>query len=148
MNGVNKAIVVGNLGADPEVRYTQAGDAVCTLSVATSETWKDKASGEQREKTQWHRAVLWRKLAEIAVQYLHKGDKIYLEGQIEYRKWQKDGVDQYTTEIKVRDMQMLGGRSGSNGAGGDSSTTPRQPRRADHQAPTAARADFDDDIQF
>lgn len=109
MSGINRAIILGRLGADPEVRRTQSGDAVATLSIATSEEWKDKATGEKMEKTEWHRVVFWRRLAEIAEQYLHKGDQVYIEGKIETRKWQDStGQDRYTTEIRAQNMQMLG----------------------------------------
>lgn len=109
--GVNKVTLIGNLGADPEVRYTQSGDAVANLRLATSETWKDKQTGEARESTEWHRVVLWRGLAEIASQYLHKGSRVYIEGQLKTRKWQdQNGQDRYTTEIEAKDMEMLDGR--------------------------------------
>ena len=111
MASVNKVILVGNLGADPETRYTQGGDAVCSIRLATTDSYKDKNSGEKREVTEWHRVVFYRKLAEIAGQYLKKGSQVYLEGKIKTRKWQdKDGQDRYTTEIEADSMQMLGGR--------------------------------------
>lgn len=113
MASVNKVILVGNLGADPETRYTATGDAVCNIRLATTDSWKDKNSGEKREATEWHRVVFYRKLAEIAGQYLKKGSQVYLEGRIKTRKWQnKEGVDQYTTEIEATEMQMLGSRQG------------------------------------
>ena len=109
--GVNKVILVGNLGQKPEMRYTQTNTAVATLSIATSESWKDKDSGEQREKTEWHRVVFFGKLAEIAEQYLDKGSQLYVEGKLQTRKWQdKEGNDRYTTEILGNEMNMLGGR--------------------------------------
>jgi len=112
--GVNKVILVGNLGQKPEMRYTQTNTAVATLSIATSESWKDKESGEQREKTEWHRVVFFGKLAEIAEQYLDKGSQLYVEGKLQTRKWQdKDGNDKYTTEILGNEMNMLGGRQSS-----------------------------------
>ena len=112
--GVNKVILVGNLGQKPEMRYTQTNTAVATLSIATSESWKDKESGEQREKTEWHRVVFFGKLAEIAEQYLDKGSQLYIEGKLQTRKWQdKDGNDKYTTEILGNEMNMLGGKPGS-----------------------------------
>ena len=112
MASVNKAILVGNLGKDPEVRYLPEGGAVCNFSIATTETWKDKA-GEKQEKTEWHRISMFGKLAEIAGEYLKKGSSVYVEGRIQTRKWQnKEGQDQYTTEIVADRMQMLGGRSG------------------------------------
>jgi single-strand DNA-binding protein len=110
MASVNKVILVGNLGADPDVRYSLSGDAICNLRVATTEKWKDKTSGEMREATEWHRVVLYRKLAEIAQRYLKKGSSVYLEGRIKTRKWtDKDGQDRYTTEIEAVEMKMLGG---------------------------------------
>ena len=111
MASVNKVILVGNLGADPEMRAFANGDPVCNLRVATTDTWKDKQTGEKREATEWHRVVLYRKLAEIARQYLRKGSQIYIEGRIRTRKWQdKDGVERYATEIEAVEMNMLGGR--------------------------------------
>ena len=116
--GVNKVILVGNLGQKPEIRYTQTNTAVATLSIATSESWKDKDSGEQREKTEWHRVVFFGKLAEIADQYLDKGSQLYVEGKLQTRKWQdKDGNDKYTTEILGNEMNMLGGRQSSVDSG-------------------------------
>ena len=110
--GINKVIIVGNLGQDPEVRFMPNGGAVANFTVATSETWKDKQTGEQKEKTEWHRIVMYQRLAEIAGEYLKKGSKVYLEGRLQTRKWQnQQGTDQYTTEIIVNDMQMLDSRS-------------------------------------
>ena len=120
MASVNKVILVGNLGADPEVRYMPNGDAVANIRLATSETWKDKASGEKREITEWHRVVFYRKLAEIVGQYLKKGSTVYLEGRIRTRKWQdKEGQERFTTEIEATEMQMLGGRQNAPSSGGD-----------------------------
>lgn len=114
--GVNKVILVGNLGVDPEVRYTQSGSPVANLRIATSERWKDKQSGEPQERTEWHRVVLFGRLGEIAEQYLKKGSQVYIEGRLQTRKWQgQDGQDRYTTEIVGNDMQMLGGRGGDGG---------------------------------
>jgi single-strand DNA-binding protein len=114
--GINKVILIGNLGADPEIRYTQNSTAIANLSVATSETWKDKQTGEQREQTEWHRIVCYRRLAEIAGEYLRKGSKVYIEGRLQTRKWQgQDGKDNYTTEIVCNEMQMLDGRGGQGG---------------------------------
>ena len=111
--GVNKAIIVGTLGQDPEVRYTASGSAVANLSVATNESWKDRQTGEMQERTEWHRIVLFGKLAEIAQQYLKKGSQAYFEGRIQTRKWQdQSGNDRYSTEIVANEMQMLGGRAG------------------------------------
>ncbi|MCO4322458.1 single-stranded DNA-binding protein [Aliidiomarina quisquiliarum] len=117
--GINKVILIGNLGADPEVRYTQNSTAIANLSIATSESWKDKQTGEQREQTEWHRVVCYRRLAEIAGEYLKKGSKVYVEGKLQTRKWQgQDGVDRYTTEIVCNEMQMLDSRGGGGGYGG------------------------------
>lgn len=148
MASVNKAIIVGHLGNDPEVRYLQNGDQVTTVSIATSETWTDKGSGEKKESTEWHRVVFWRKLAEIAGQYLTKGAQVYIEGKIKTRKWQdSDGNDRYSTEIHADEMKMLGGRGErrENGErqGGDERREP-SPRPA---AP-AGGDNFDDDIPF
>lgn len=118
MASVNKVILVGNLGADPETRYLPNGDAVANVRLATTESWKDKSSGEKREVTEWHRVVFYRKLAEIVGQYLKKGSAVYVEGRIRTRKWQdKEGQERYTTEIEATEMQMLGGRSGGGGGG-------------------------------
>ena len=121
MAAVNKVILLGNLGADPETRYMPNGDAVATIRLATTESWKDRNSGEKRESTEWHRVVFFRKLAEIVGQYLKKGSSVYIEGRIRTRKWQdKDGQERYTTEIEATEMQMLGGRSGQGGGSGGS----------------------------
>lgn len=112
--GINKVILIGNLGADPETRYTTAGAAVTNFRMATSETWRDKQTGEQRESTEWHRVVMFGKLGEIAGEYLKKGSKVYVEGRLQTRKWQgQDGQDRYTTEIVANEMQMLDSRGGS-----------------------------------
>ena len=113
-SGINKVILVGNLGQDPEVKYTAGGAAVTTLSLATSESWKDKVTGSDQEKTEWHRVVLWQRLAEIAGEYLKKGSKVYIEGQLQTRKWEQDGQTRYTTEVVGRDMQFLDSRSSSS----------------------------------
>lgn len=114
MASINKVILIGNLGADPETRYMPGGDAVCTLRLATAEKWKDKASGETREATEWHRVVLFRRLAEVAREYLKKGAAVYVEGRLRTRKWQgKEGHERYTTEIEGSEMKMLGGQHGS-----------------------------------
>lgn len=154
--GVNKVILIGNLGKDPEVRYFPNGDAVCNVTVATSDSWTDKQSGEKKERTEWHNVVFTRKLAEIAGQYLKKGAKVYVEGSLRTRKWQdKEGGDRYTTEIMVNDMQMLDGRSGgsapmSGGGGYAQSSRPAPARAAAAPAPAADMdAPFeDDDIPF
>jgi len=119
MASVNKVIIVGNLGRDPETRYMPNGEAVTNIAVATTESWKDKNTGEKKELTEWHRITFYRKLAEIAGQYLKKGSQIYVEGRLQTRKWQdKEGVERYTTEIIADTMQMLGGRQGAGGGGG------------------------------
>ena len=127
--GINKVILIGNLGADPEVRYTQNSQAIANLSVATSETWKDKQTGEQREQTEWHRVVCYRRLAEIAGEYLKKGSKVYIEGRLQTRKWQdKDGQDKYTTEVVCNDLQMLDSRGGDFGGQNQQSQGGWQPQ--------------------
>ena len=113
-SGINKVILVGNLGQDPEVKYTAGGAAVTTLSQATSASWKDKDTGSDQERTEWHRVVLWRRLAEIAGEYLKKGSKVYIEGQLQTRKWEQDGQTRYTTEVIGRDMQFLDSRGNSS----------------------------------
>lgn len=153
MASVNKVILVGNLGADPEAKYLPSGDAVANVSLATSETWKDKTTGERKEATEWHRLVFFGRLAEVVTQHLKKGSSIYIEGSIKTRKWQdKDGQDRYSTEIKVSEMKMLGGKSDGDGAGGRDSNNggaPRQQRPA--QQPGQQRKpsqEMDDDIPF
>ena len=134
MASVNKVILVGNLGRDPEVRYTPDGSAICNVSIATTSTWKDKATGERREDTEWHRVVFYNRLAEIAGEYLRKGKSVYVEGRLKTRKWQdkETGADRYSTDIIADQMQMLGGRDGG-GEGGhydDGGAPPRQQRGA------------------
>ncbi|HUH87016.1 MAG TPA: single-stranded DNA-binding protein [Pusillimonas sp.] len=161
MASVNKVILVGNLGRDPEVRYSPDGAAICNVSIATTSQWKDKASGERREETEWHRVVFYNRLAEIAGEYLRKGRSVYVEGRLKTRKWQdKDtGADRYSTEIVADQMQMLGGREGGGDApmgGGDygssapqqRSQRPQQRPAAPQAAPAANLADMDDDIPF
>jgi single-strand DNA-binding protein len=151
MASVNKVILVGNLGADPETRYLPSGDAVVNIRMATTESWKDKTSGEKKELTEWHRVVFYRKLAEIAGQYLRKGSQVYIEGRIRTRKWQdKDGQDRYTTEIEANEMQMLGRREGMGGDAprdnGGSRPAPRTPAQG---APSnGGFNDVEDDIPF
>ena len=156
--GVNKVILLGNLGADPETRYTASGSAVTNIRLATTDSWRDRQSGEQQERTEWHRIVFFGRLAEIAAEYLRKGRQCYVEGRIQTRKWQgQDGQDRYTTEIVASDLQLLGGRSGDGGG------PPPQRREEDSgsswsagrstgSAPAAPRGgppdDFDDDIPF
>jgi len=142
--GVNKVILIGNLGRDPEVKYMPSGQAAANLAVATSESWKDKESGEPVEKTEWHRVSAFGRLAEIMGEYLKKGSKVYIEGSLQTRKWQdNEGNDRYTTEIKAREMQMLDSRS--DGSSGSSSG----PAPAKRQASAPAASDeLDDDIPF
>ncbi|MDR2093661.1 MAG: single-stranded DNA-binding protein [Azoarcus sp.] len=171
MASVNKVILIGNLGRDPETRYMPSGDALATITLATTETWKDKTSGERREATEWHRVVFFGKLAEIVAQYLKKGRQVYVEGSLRTRKWQdKDGNERYTTEIRADDMKMLGSREGGGGdvsasyggRDGDYPATAPAPAPA-RQSPPASEApparapaggdsggfgNFDDDIPF
>ena len=148
--GLNKAMLIGNLGTDPEVRYTQSGSAVANVRIATAEVWRDKDSGEQQERTEWHNVVFFGKLAEIVNQYLKKGSQIYVEGRIQTRKWQdRDGNDRYTTEVVANDMQMLGGRPGGGGGGNYDSAPARRESSPQPAAVAEAPAqDFDDDIPF
>ncbi len=159
--GINKVILVGNLGQDPETRAMPSGKAVTNVRIATTDSWRDKQSGEQKENTEWHTVVFFDRLAEIAAEYLRKGSQVYVEGRLRTRKWQdKSGNDRYTTEIVANEMQMLGGRGGGAGAGGGASsgTSPGAARResapADEYsqaAPAAAGGKdeaFDDDIPF
>jgi single-strand DNA-binding protein len=140
--GINKVIIVGNLGNDPETRYMPSGSAVTNLSVATNESWKDKQTGEQKDRTEWHKVAMFGRLAEIAAEYLRKGSQVYIEGKLRTRKWQdKDGQDRYTTEIVADEMQMLGGRGGG-GAPPMNDSSDRSP------PPRASGDDFDDDIPF
>lgn len=143
MAGINKAIIVGFLGNDPEVRTMPAGDLVVNISVATSESWTDKNSGEKKEVTEWHRIVIYRKLAEIAAQYLHKGSQVYIEGRLKTRKWQdSNGQDRYTTEIQGDNLQMLGGRQDDPKQAKPSKAKP-EPSSA-----MAGQDSFDDNIPF
>ncbi len=144
--GVNKVILIGHLGADPEVRYTQSGTAVANLRVATSERWKNKQSGEMQERTEWHRVVLFGKLGEIAEQYLRKGSQVYLEGRLQTRKWQgQDGQDRYSTEVVAADMQMLGGRGEGGGGVSRSGSNEVRPEPSASGAPTSIPEEMDDD---
>lgn len=142
--GVNKVILIGNLGRDPETKYMPSGDAVTNVSVATTEQWKDKQTGEKVEKTEWHRLVFFKRLAEVAGEYLRKGSTVYIEGRLQTRQWEKDGQTHYTTEVKVDQMQMLGGRGG---AGGSAPAMP-QDRGSAKPEPVTAEPEFDDDIPF
>jgi len=156
MASVNKVILVGNLGADPETRYMPNGDAVANIRLATTESWKDKASGEKKEITEWHRVVFYRKLGEIVGQYLKKGSAVYVEGRIRTRKWQdKEGQERYTTEIEATEMQMLGGRSSASSSGGEAEYGGSMPSSAPSPSRGSAPAkkapsfeDMDDDIPF
>ena len=145
--GINKVIIVGNLGGDPETRYMPSGSAVTNLTVATNESWKDKQTGEQKDRTEWHKVAMFNRLAEVAAEYLRKGSQVYIEGKLRTRKWQdKTGQDRWTTEIIADEMQMLGGRGGSGGgsapmSSGQDSGPPSTP-------PQAGPDDFDDDIPF
>lgn len=155
MASVNKVILVGNLGKDPEMRYMPNGDAVANITLATTDTWKDKQTGEKKEATEWHRVVFFRKLAEIVGQYLKKGSQVYIEGALKTRKWQdKEGQDRYTTEIVADDMKMLGSRQGM-GSGDAPPREPMESRSAPQAAAKPAAAapggnfnDFEDDIPF
>ena len=147
--GINKVILVGHLGRDPEVRYSPSGAAIANVTIATSEGWKDKQTGEQKERTEWHRVVFFSRLAEIAGEYLRKGSQVYVEGRLQTRKWQdQNGQDRYTTEIVANEMQMLGGRGG--GSGGQSSSTDNQFDQSPQPIQAAPKDfdDFDDDIPF
>ena len=145
--GVNKVILIGNLGAEPEVRYMPSGQAVANVRLATNESWRDKETGEQQERTEWHRIVFYGRLAEIVKEYLHKGSQIYLEGRLQTRKWQgQDGQERYTTEIVANDMQMLGSRTGGSASFDDREPPTTKPQST--PAVDAAPADFDDDIPF
>lgn len=162
--GVNKVILIGNLGADPETKFMPSGGAVTNIRLATSESWKDKNSGQMQERTEWHRVVFFNKLGEIAGEYLKKGSKVYIEGSLRTRKWQaQDGSDRYSTEIVADQMQMLDGRgdSGSGSSAGSSGYGARDQQQASpapaaqnqgqsggYSAPAPAAADFDDDIPF
>ena len=144
--GINKVILVGNLGADPETRYMPSGSAVTNLSVATSESWKDKQTGEQKDRTEWHKVVMFDRLAEIAAEYLRKGSQVYIEGKLQTRKWQdRDGNDRWTTEVRANEMQMLGGRGGGGGSAPMSSDS--RPASSS-PPPQPGPDDFDDDIPF
>jgi len=143
MAGINKVILVGRLGNDPEVRYTQDGSAVASFSIATSDEWKDKETGDKKERTEWHRIVAWRKLGEICGEYLSKGRQVYVEGKLQTRSWEKDGVTRYTTEIVASDVQFLGGRESGN-------TSPQSQygsKETDASGPSGSGPQ-DDDIPF
>jgi single-strand DNA-binding protein len=149
MASVNKVIIVGALGRDPETRYTPGGDAITNVSVATSEQWKDKTTGEKKEMTEWHRVVFYRKLAEVAGEYLKKGSQVYIEGKLHTRKWKdKEGVERYTTEIIADNMQMLGGRQGSGQSQDDEYVyEPRRNSGAGNNRPASRQAPNFDDLE-
>jgi len=155
--GINKVILVGNLGQDPETRYMPSGGAVTNITLATNESWKDKQTGEQKDRTEWHKVAMFNRLAEIAAEYLRKGSQVYVEGKLRTRKWQdRDGNDRYTTEVIADEMQMLGGRGGGGGGGGSFSSGggsnggsgggSNAPSGGGQSTPPAD--DFDDDIPF
>jgi single-strand DNA-binding protein len=155
MASVNKVIIVGNLGRDPETRYNTEGGAITNVSLATTDNWKDKATGEKQERTEWHRVVFFSRLAEIAGEYLKKGSQVYIEGALRTRKWtDKEGQERFTTEIVADKMQMLGGRSGmGDGGGRDMSSAPpasegRSEGRSAAKKPAGKFEDMDDDIPF
>lgn len=148
MASVNKVILIGNLGKDPEVRYMPSGEAITNINIATTDTWKDK-NGEKQERTEWHRIAFFGKLAEIAGEYLKKGNPVYVEGRLQTRKWQdKDGKDRYTTEIVAEKMQMLGSRGGGSDAPYAGESASRSAPASGAQKPAADFNDFDDDIPF
>jgi len=148
--GINKVILVGHLGKDPEVKYLPSGSAVANITVATSESWKDKQSGDKQERTEWHNVVFFNRLAEIVGEYLKKGAQVYVEGSLRTRKWQdKEGKDRYTTEIVAAEMQMLGSKQGAGGGGSYNEDSPSPSRSsAAPSAPASGAPDFDDDIPF
>lgn len=143
MSGINKVMLIGRLGRDPEVRYTPDGAAVANFSIATSEQWKDKATGEKKERTEWHRIVAFRKLGEICGEYLSKGRQVYVEGRLQTRSWEKDGVTRYTTEIVASDVQFLGGRDSVN-----SDEPPLNTQASDTSGPPSGSNKIGDDIPF
>ena len=156
MASLNKVMLIGNLGADPEVRYLPSGDAVTNIRIATTESWKDKASGEKKEETEWHRVSFFGKLAEIAGEYLKKGSAVYIEGRIKTRKWQdKEGQDRYSTEVVADRMQMLGSRGGMGAPGSSQAPSGGDEERSSSAPATKSAAktgakfdDFEDDIPF
>ena len=154
MASVNKVILIGNLGKDPEVRYAPSGSAICNITLATSRQWKDKTSGEKQEETEWHRVTFFDRLAEVAGEYLKKGKSVYIEGRLKTRKWtDKEGVERYSTDILADEMKMLGSREGGDDAGGGQRSAPAARPAAGKPAAAAAKsssgfADMDDDIPF
>jgi len=152
--GINKVILVGNVGADPETRYMPNGNAVTNITLATSETWKDKNTGEQQERTEWHRVTFYQRLAEIVAEYVRKGSKLYVEGRLQTRSWEQDGIKRYATDIIANEMQMLDSRGSGGGGSSGGNYQPSQaaaPASKPQSAPQPAPADmdsFDDDIPF
>lgn len=151
-NGINKAFILGNLGADPDIRYSAQGTAVANISVATSESWKDKNTGEQQEKTEWHRVVFFARLAEVVAEYLHKGSKVFVEGRIQTNKWQdNNGNDRYSTQIVANEMQMLdnrGGRQESTQGNGQGNQNPYNAAKNGSPQKATTGDSLDDDIPF
>jgi len=150
--GVNKVILIGNVGADPETRYLPNGNAVTNLTLATSESWKDRNTGEQQERTEWHRVTFYQRLAEIVAEYVKKGSKLYVEGRLQTRSWEQDGVKRYATDVIANEMQMLDSRSGSDnyqsgGSGGGYQQNAPSQRPSPQPAPSNSDS-FDDDIPF
>ncbi|MEM7209845.1 MAG: single-stranded DNA-binding protein [Pseudomonadota bacterium] len=155
--GINKVILVGNLGNDPDVKYMPSGSAVANISLATTDSWKDKNTGQQQDRTEWHRVVFFNRLAEIVGEYLRKGSQVYVEGRLQTRKWQdKQGVDRYTTEIVANEMQMLGSRGGDSGGQqfggaqqyGGGYNQAQQQSSPNQQAQSMPEPEFDDDVPF
>lgn len=147
--GINKVILVGNLGADPEIRYTQSNTAITNLSIATSETWKDKQTGEAREQTEWHRCVAYRRLAEISGEYLKKGSKVYVEGRLQTRKWtDQNNIERYTTEIIINDLQMLDGKPQGNQQQQRPQQSQQHPAQPSQSQGGGNQPNFDDDVPF
>ena len=153
--GVNKVILVGNLGRDPETRYTQNGSAVTQFSIATSDSWRDKSTGEQQDRTEWHNIVCFARLAEIAGEYLKKGSKVYIEGSLRTSNWEQDGQKRYRTEVMARELQMLDSRANGGGQAGEFSepsyaagAAGQQPAPMPQNSPTISDEDFEDDIPF
>lgn len=146
MSGVNKVILIGNLGADPEVRHLENGVAVANFNLATSETYKDRQTGEKREQTEWHRVVVWRGLAEVVEKYVKKGSKVYVEGKLRTRKWEKDGIDRYSTEVQVDNLTMLDRPTGDGSPQGAQRQEPQA--QASQPEPTRETAGGEDDLPF
>nr|VFK14575.1 MAG: single-strand binding protein [Candidatus Kentron sp. LFY] len=147
--GLNKVMLIGHLGADPETRYMPNGNAVTNIRIATTEVWKDRQTGEPQERTEWHRVVMYARLGEIAAQYLHKGSQVYVEGRLQTRKWQgQDGSDRWTTEIIANEMQMLGGKRQPDGYESAGAGQNHTQYASQNSAPPGAQSDFDDDVPF